>query len=659
MPLRSLVALSALVVAFAGVPDSVVVGHSDDEFAGLQPGEFVVHTQRVPIRIVLIGFEEGQVNETEILSILPTTYKPLVRNAQFYGLSGRDLGLEYEFEYQFTRKSQSFSTAFFRYLRRIGTPGPPTFFQQLYNDQNTNVLDVTGPVLYIDAPSVERWLDEHDSAGHRNDSDDRDWRRFHSENDDDDDNGEDERRDRRLERRYTIYFVNWYGRSDFRFHVYTKTDDPDPDTGFNFGLLAQTAINSWGGTSSRSWFYDFSAGPEWNSTNYVVDVKDLNGDGIDDYRMPVIWEYAPTGYRLPAALSQDMGFLARFVAINLIFTPSPYYDPLVTAPGRHGAKVTDISLLEDDPLSKGIDFIDPEFAKAKLRAFQPQYRWRAPLRSFDPIDAGAKRALDIFAGNLIEDDCWTEFGNPFAQLFCYFNDSLEHYVPPYPPRDYVAEVFAFNTTTQGLGQWFGLLGFADDNWTDGTQTFAFAFDSQAYRDAGFGFTATIVHEVGHHIGQSHPHDGYDAEFGIDYAPGGFFYFAWDGDESDSVMSYIALSNNFSQFDRDNSYRWETAGYLNWSNALAAAILASPDASEVEDELHEADREAHHALQAFRRWQYFSAVKSARRAYTILSRAAEEIGASSTTLAIARMRLANAPPPKDGCRPRLLKELLGI
>jgi hypothetical protein len=418
-------------------------------------------------------------------------------------------------------------------------------------------------------------------------------------------------------------------------------------------------MNSWGGTTSRSWFYDFSAGPEWNSTNFVVDVKDLDGNGFEEYRMPVIWEYSLTGYRPPSQLSDDMGLLARFVAINLLFTPSPIYDPLVAAPGWHGARVADISMLEDDPTSKGSDFIDREFARSELRSFQPYYRWRAPLRSVDPIDAGAKRALEIFAENILADDCWTLFGLPFAQLFCYFNDNLEKYVPPYPPRDYVAEVFAYNTTRQGIGSWFGLLGFADDNWTDGTQTFVFAFDTPEYRNAGFGFTATVVHEVGHHVGQSHPHDGYDAEFGIDYAPGDFFYFAWEGDESDTVMSYLALSNHFSQFDRDNSYRWETAGYLNWSNALAAAILASPDASEVGDKLREADREVHHAQQAFRRWHYLRAVKGARRAYTILLRAAEEIGASSSTLAIARMPLANAPPPKDGCRPRLLKELLGI
>ena len=67
----------------------------------------------------------------------------------------------------------------------------------MYNDQVNNVLDVEGPVLYIDAPSVERYL-----AGPRGDD----------------------------QKGYTIFFINWYGRNDFKFHVYTKTDEPDPDT---------------------------------------------------------------------------------------------------------------------------------------------------------------------------------------------------------------------------------------------------------------------------------------------------------------------------------------------------------------------------------------------------------------------------------------------
>ena len=55
-------------------------------------------------------------------------------------------------------------------------------------------------------------------------------------------------------------------------------------------------------------------------------------------------------------------------------------------------------------------------------------------------------------------------------------------------RDYVRPVFGFNTTEAGLGSQFGLLGFADDNWVDGTQTFVFAFDADVYRSSGYGFT---------------------------------------------------------------------------------------------------------------------------------------------------------------------------
>ncbi len=131
-----------------------------------------------------------------------------MRYPQFYGLPGRDMGLQYNFDYNVTFKSNSFSNRFFNYLDHIGTPGDPTVFQTDYNDQVNNVLDVTGPVLYIDGPKVENWLDKN----------------LHT-----------------AKKGYTIVFVNWYSRPDFKFHVYTKTDEPDPDTGYNFGEIRAPA----------------------------------------------------------------------------------------------------------------------------------------------------------------------------------------------------------------------------------------------------------------------------------------------------------------------------------------------------------------------------------------------------------------------------------
>jgi hypothetical protein len=621
---KLLVGLSTLVLSFVVLnarPDASGGDHPD--LVGLSPGEFVVHRQRVPVRIVLIGFDRDQVKAQDIRHELPGTYRPVVRVPLDYGLSGRNMGLEYTFDYELVRKGSGFADRLFEYLLAIGTEGPLTTYQTRYNAQSRNVLDVTGPVLYIDAPSVERWLQTHDDQKGPG---------------------------------YTAYFINWYGRDDFRFHVFTKTDEPDPDTDFNFGLLSFNAISSWGGTSSRSWFYDFSAGPEFNMSNWVVDVEDLTADGVPEYRMPAIWEYADNGYRAPALLGQDIGLLTRYVAINLLFTSSPLYDPLITAPGALGRKIADTSLFEDDPASQGSNFLDVGFARQVWRRFQPYYLWATPSRDL-PIDLGAKQALDIFTLNNVVPGCWQEFLVPFAQLFCYFEENLATYVPSYRDRDYVVESFLFNTTEAGLGVQLGLLGFADDNWVDGTQTFVFTFGSELYRSLGYGFTSTLIHEVGHHIGMSHPHDGYDFESDLDYSPTGLTYFAWEGDESDTVMHYMGVSNTFGRHNEDNMYRWETAGYLNWANALAGAILMSPDADRVRLAVKLADIEAALAKKRFQGWDYLQAAASARLSYATLAAAADAIGVSSSSLNAARMAIPGMRPMKEGDRPRQLLERL--
>jgi len=375
--------------------------------------------------------------------------------------------------------------------------------------------------------------------------------------------------------------------------------------------------------------------------------------------MPPIWEYAANGYRSPADLGFDMGLLTRFVAIDLLFTTSPLYDPLVASPAPLGRRVVDMTVLEDDPASDGASFLDAGFAERQWRNFQPYYRWKTATRSVDPIDPGAKKALEIFSGNSDEEDCWVPFGDPFAQLFCYFTENLGLYVPSYPARDYVAPVFAYNTTQAGLGDQVGLLGFADDNWVDGTQSMVFAFNAQVYRNAGYGFTGTIVHEVGHHIGMSHPHDGYDSEFGLDFGPGGSLFFAWEGDESDTVMHYLGMTNRFGEHNRDNMYRWETAGYLNWANALAGDIMASGRAHRIGLLLIAADVLAARAQSKFDDWDYLEAVADARAAYGILVEAADAIGVSSSTLAMARRALPASQIQKYVCRPRDLIERLQL
>jgi hypothetical protein len=581
---------------------------------GWKPGEPVTLQQDIPINLVFIGYEEDDIDLDALLGVMPAGYTPVVRYPRFYGLPGRDMGLQFHFNYKTYFTDASFEKKFFSYLTQIGVPGEPTSFQLGYNDMETNVLDVTAPVLYIDAPTTEKWLAKA-------------IRSTLVPN---------------FDRSYTVYFINWWGRSDFKFHVYTKTDVADPDTGYNFGQLRDSRkVIAWGGSHSRSWFYDLSAGPEAWTDNWAVDYHDLDGDGFEDYRMPAIWEYTDGGYRDPGALSTDLGYVTRLVAINLLFTTSPLYDPLVTSPLAGGSKITHIELFEDDPASNGLDWIKPDLALSYLQAFQPYYRWQVNLEDNNPIDSAAQRAFYIFTGVLLEDDCWNDFGTPFAQLFCFFDANLSNYVPEYQPKDYAGKIFAFNTTDANLGDQFGLLGFSDDNWVDGTQSYVFGFDSPGYRDLGYGLTTTTIHEFGHHIGMSHPHDGYDSEWDYDYGPGGDTYFAWSGDESNTIMHYMDLSIAFGRFDQDNMNRYQTAGYLNWASELLGLVMEHPDAWKVKKLVTLSMVEGNKAITQFNNWNYPAAARYARNAYQFAQMAADVLGIEQVD-AFLRMAPSGAP-----------------
>jgi hypothetical protein len=523
---------------------------------------------------------------------MPATYVPVVRYPHYYGLTGRDMGLKYTFRYNMTFADPDFTGNFFETLKQIGTPGDPNTYQLNYNAQQKNVLDVTGPVLDIDAPSVEKWLAKHLINGPG----------------------------------YTIVFINWYSQSSFQFHFYSKTDEPDPDTGKNFGAdLDNRKLIAWGGGDSRLWFYDLSAGPEAWTDNWNVDNPDLNGDGKVEYRMPPIWEYTAGGYRNPYLLSRDLALITRFVGIDALFTTSPLYDPMNTSPGIGGRKIINISMLEDDPASSGLDLIKRENIQTTFAALEPFYKWKTELVDVNPIDPGAQRALQIYTGVINEPDCWNTYGDRLAQLFCYFNTNRDMYIPAYEKNDYVAGMFAYYTTEENMGEKVLQTGYAYDNWTDGTQSYSFGFNTAYLLKLGLGFTNITTHELGHHFGFAHPFSGYDSENDDVLGPVNQFYFVYSGDESDTVMHYMYVSQGFSEFERDNLYRWEMAGYLNWANGLLDDVLAHPEAVTEQEDLARAEKCAEKAIENFNQWEYLHAAANARKAYEIVARSAEKLG----------------------------------
>ncbi|HYM63124.1 MAG TPA: hypothetical protein VES61_00445, partial [Gaiellaceae bacterium] len=280
-------------------------------FGHLQPGVPSADLkEQVPVNVVFVGLEPSQVSGSAFRADLPSRYKPVVRSRLLYG-GLEELGIDYGYDYSVSYTGAAWESSFFAALKGLAQPAPRTDFQDLYNEQ-AGTRDV-GENHFIDAPTVEKWLIDHAPAGVNT-------------------------------RRDTIFFVNWWGRSDFIDHVYTKFGEPDPDTGYDFGVnRASRKIIAWGGTTRddeetglgrrgerRVWFYDISAGPEVWGGSFDITNPDLDGDGEPDYRIPAAWEYAPGGYRAPEELAGDLSKVARYAAINLMFTSSPLYPPYLT-----------------------------------------------------------------------------------------------------------------------------------------------------------------------------------------------------------------------------------------------------------------------------------------------------------------------------------------
>ena len=598
--LLAVLSVGAMMAALAAGVAPASGAAAKGSYRHLDPGGPARFREKVPVNLVFVGYERDQVRKQRFLAGLPSRYQPVNRNRLFYGVTER-LGISYSYDYDVTYASSGYERRFFSTLSKLAEPAPLTELQQAYNDQQHNVLEVTDN-HHIDAPTVERWLADHPPAGVDT-------------------------------RQNTIFFVNWYGRPDFKFHVYTKTDEPDPDTGFNFGVETQSRkLIAWGGTTPddeenglgrlrRVWFYDLSAGPESWTDNWNVDDADLNGDDVPDYRMPPIWEYTKGGFRAPSALSGDLGKVARYVGVNLLFTTSPSYSPSLTPPDLPHTVNIDSNTYEAIPgVNASRRYIKPGLLLQELSELQPTTRFSYDNQDL-PLTGQAQQCYDLW---LPAQDvpCYPDLDYPaFANLFLFNALNLERTQDDAGRVDYELPNFNYATTN---AEESGLLGYADDNYRTGTQSFVFSFVSPAIAE-NYGLTTTMIHEDGHHLAMSHPHDGYDSETGVDYEPTGPYYFAWSGDQSNTMMSYIDLNWDFSQFDRDNMNRYMAAAFSHNANRIAADILADPDAGRAADELGTADSLLGAAKAAFRGHRYLAASFLAKSAYDQVRKGARQAG----------------------------------
>lgn len=341
---------------------------------------------------------------------------------------------------------------------------------------------------------------------------------------------------------------------------------------------------------------------------------------MPDYRIPVAWEYAAGGARKPAELTGDLVKLIRYVALDLLFTSSPLYP--VELPTSEPSKTIDL----DSNTYEGWPGVDASRKYIKQRLVTSELSelfWRNRF-SYDsqdlPYSGDAKRCYELLLAN---QSCYPELGYPpFANLYLQNTRELARTQDDQGRVDYELPIFNYAV---GPGVDTPALGFADDNYVDGTQSYVFNFINSDIVASGYGLSTTIIHETGHHLGLSHPHDGYDSVSGEDFGPSGATYFAWLGDYSNTMMSYIDLNWDFSQFDRDNMDRFQTAAQNEAANRLAAEALAAPQAARAYDELRRADLLLGLAKLALARHDYSSAYALAGQPYSVVADGARQAG----------------------------------
>jgi hypothetical protein len=206
----------------------------------------------------------------------------------------------------------------------------------------------------------------------------------------------------------------------------------------------------------------------------------------------------------------------------------------------------------------------------------------------------------------------------FGDLFLYHK---KHFVQEIEPgAGYSVPIFTYFDDDPSLFPF----GYADDNYADATQSFVYSGSNPAVASFGIGLTETVLHEVGHHFGLSHPIDGYDSQSNRHYQPRDFFFFAWIGRESATTMGSMLRGLGFSQFDHDNMDRYLTASYINQANAILNQIARSSRADETGELLSEADADAAVALADHEAMDYRSAGILSKRAYDRVLEAAESI-----------------------------------
>ena len=600
--------------------------------SAIRPGADPLIDIDTPVNVVFVGFGPKDVNVNKILGQMPKNGVPDIYFDAAVGGHEQNVNIRYDYRYTSRFADKSFDDAFFSYLASIALPRGLDWVEQYYNDEAHNSLDVGPTVDDIDGAATEKWLEQQSA--------------------------------RRLGipgNQYTVFLINWWGRSDFQFHDYYHSS-PDPDQGYDLGYSqAEARTRGWGGASGPTWFFDISAGPVWDDNSYDVDDPDF-GTGVLQYRIPPVWDYGnTTAYRPFTDLSGDLARIIRYVAIDMLFSSSPTYDAAATVPAPGGGKHIQIADFEGDPSRPStLADLHPDLVQANHQWLEPYFKITVG-DSDQPLPTDLATAVNEISsayfvtgtGAISDPACPGAAVEAEAEYVCYFAGPGAHYFPAHG-TDTVLRVADIALPANPM-PW---LGYALPDEATGLPTMAVTIDPYVPLPPGYLYfhqdSETAIHEAGHLVGLSHPFDGYDPTTGVVYTTYGAFNFAWEGDEVASTMSYLpGTVQTFSVFDRDNVARWNAARLLDLADTDAAELLAKPShlTARIDALLTGADADFARDLAALHRGDWIAAATAAVAGYDDIQRADALAGVVPASKRLAQLEQQSGSGSGPGKRPR--------
>jgi len=567
-------------------------------FAEGAASEGAIRTVEITVKVVFVGFDQGSIDT----SYFTWKYQsPAERINNIWNWENwLETGVTFSLSYDFVFTQPSFKQDLITYMREIEemkTDVNPWFYYWEYDEKAemwTKEFYSTDYVTY-DAERVENWLFEHrDAYGGFPENG---WTfllmylpELPSLTYD----------------QFKTYVKDYSEPKGVKPHYYSISPT-DADRGYR--LRYRDFMIGYGG-HHRLWFLDLSAGPTWWSQ-------------WEDLPLQVVLK--DQSIQLDTSIGRQ--WLTQYLAdytwelTRNIIVPVFIYDPIYARKYELRVFVLDHRTEEEKIAVPIKDTIRPGLIKSAFEDLTPYATVNVTVDFMNTdkypelanlLEAN-RRLLETFAYKEI----WLETFEYIDErpIYKYLQDNLDQFVPQVSRNEYefTVPIFAFTLSGDvlfgGSEKWYVgrdmdrrywgvaqgdlvMIGMSQSDFQRG--------DYAGQPGKGFGLTNTVIHEAGHMIGLSHPHN-----------------YGSIGDFIVSVMGYFTHDYVFGQHDKDALRRIHADKVMMNSSSIlqeARTILQSKvESPETEALLNEAENRLKEADDEYSRMNYTGALTKALEA----------------------------------------------